>query len=127
MKLCCGRVNAVNTANCRNSVRRRRFTSTTYNRAVGGPTTATNLALACVSCSLRKWAHQTALDPESGEEVPVFNPRTQAWNDHFRWDGARVVPLTATGRATVAMLAMNRPGIIAIRVEEMERGRHPPT
>jgi 5-methylcytosine-specific restriction endonuclease McrA len=26
-------------------------------RAAGGPTTSENLALACVSCSLRKWAH----------------------------------------------------------------------
>ncbi len=29
----------------------------------GGPTTAGNLALACVSCSLRKGARQTAPDP----------------------------------------------------------------
>lgn len=35
-------------------------------RAAGGPTVANNLALACVSCSLRKWAKQTAIDPDSG-------------------------------------------------------------
>jgi hypothetical protein len=96
-------------------------------RAAGGPTTADNLALACVSCSLRKWARQTATDPDSGEEVPLFNPRTQAWAEHFRWEGERVVPLTPTGRATVAALAMNRPLIVAIRQEETARGRHPPT
>ena len=96
-------------------------------RAAGGPTTADNLALACVSCSLRKWAHQTATDPESGEEVPLFNPRTQAWAEHFGWDGLRVVPLTPVGRATVAALALNRPVILAIRQEEALRGRHPPT
>jgi hypothetical protein len=96
-------------------------------RAAGGPTTAANLALACVSCSLRKWAKQTATDPDSGEEVPLFNPRTQAWAEHFRWEGARVVPLTPTGRATVAALTMNRPLIVAIRQEEAARGRHPPT
>lgn len=96
-------------------------------RAAGGPTIPDNLALACVSCSLRKWAKQTATDPDSGEEVPLFNPRTQSWDEHFRWDGVRVVPLTPTGRATVAALAMNRPIIIAIRQEEMARGRHPPS
>jgi hypothetical protein len=96
-------------------------------RAAGGPTTAENLALACVSCSLRKWAKQTATDPDSGGEVMLFNPRTQAWADHFRWEGERVVPLTPTGRATVTTLAMNRPLIIAIRQEEAARGRHPPT
>ncbi len=46
-------------------------------RAAGGPTVATNLALACVSCSLRKWARQTATDSESHEEVPLYNPRAQ--------------------------------------------------
>jgi hypothetical protein len=96
-------------------------------RAAGGPTTEENLALACVSCSLRRWAKQTAVDPESGEEVPIFDPRSQTWGDHFRWDGERVVSLTPTGRATVGALAMNRPVILAIRQEETARGRHPPT
>ncbi|MGH7169360.1 MAG: HNH endonuclease [Gemmataceae bacterium] len=96
-------------------------------RAAGGRTTADNLALACVSCSLRKWAKQTADDPDSGEEVPLSNPRTQTWSEHFRWEDVRMVPLTPTGRATVASLAMNRPLIIAIRQEEIARGRHPPS
>jgi hypothetical protein len=96
-------------------------------RAAGGPTTEENLALACVSCSLRKWARQTAPDPDGGGEVPLFNPRTQKWADHFRWDGERVVPLTPTGRATAAALAMNRPIVLAIRQEEAARGRHPPS
>jgi hypothetical protein len=95
-------------------------------RAAGGPTTLDNLALACVSCSLRKWAHQTGVDPESNAEVPHFNPRTQVWADHFRWDGIRVVPLTSTGRATAVTLAMNRSVILNIRQEEMARSRHPP-
>jgi hypothetical protein len=43
-------------------------------RAAGGQTEAGNLALACVSCSLRKRAHQTAPDPDTGEEVPLFTP-----------------------------------------------------
>jgi hypothetical protein len=96
-------------------------------RAAGGPTAAENLALACVSCSLRKWAKQMAVDPDSGQEVPLYNPRTQAWAEHFRWEGERVVPLSPTGRAPVAALAMNRPLILAIRQEEAARGRHPPT
>jgi hypothetical protein len=95
-------------------------------RTAGGPTTPENLALACVSCSLRKGAKQTALDPESGQQEPLFNPRTQGWLEHFRWEGGSIVPLTASGRATVAALAMNRPLIIAIREEEAARGRHPP-
>jgi hypothetical protein len=96
-------------------------------RAAGGPTTAANLALACVSCSLRKWAKQTAADPESGLDVPLYNPRTQVWNEHFRWKGEKIVPLSPTGRATVVALAMNRPLIVAIRQEETARDRHPST
>jgi len=95
-------------------------------RAAGGPTEPGNLALACVSCSLRKWANQTAADPDTGEDVALYNPRTQAWGEHFRWEGALVMPLGATGRATTAALAMNRPLVVAIRLEETARGRHPP-
>jgi hypothetical protein len=96
-------------------------------RAAGGQTKAGNLALACVSCSLRKWARQTATDPETGEHVPLFNPRTQVWSEHFLWEAEKIVPLSPIGRATVAALAMNRPLIVAIRKEEVTRGRHPPS
>lgn len=50
----------------------------------GGETTANNLALACVSCSLRKAARQTVLDPETNITVRIFNPRQQRWLDRFR-------------------------------------------
>lgn len=92
----------------------------------GGPTTADNLALACVSCSLRKEARRSAVDPATGRTVPLFHPRRQLWAKHFRWDGILPRGLTATGRATVAALQMNRPLILAIRQEEEVRGRHPP-
>ncbi len=92
----------------------------------GGATVEENLALACVSCSLRKAARQTALDPQTGIEVALFNPRADSWNKHFRWDGVRVLGLTPTGRATVKALKMNRLLILAIRREESLRGRHPP-
>jgi hypothetical protein len=95
-------------------------------RAAGGPTTAVNLALACVSCSLRKGARQSAADPETGLPAPLFSPREMNWNEHFRWDGVLVMGLTPTGRATADALSMNRPLILAIREEETNRGRHPP-
>jgi hypothetical protein len=91
----------------------------------GGATESSNLALACVSCSLRKGARQTAADPQTGEEIAVYHPRRDAWQAHFRWEGERVVGLTATGRVTVDALDMNRPLILAIRREETLRGRHP--
>src|SRR5262249_52747684 len=95
-------------------------------RADAGPTVSENLALACVSCSLRKGARRMAPDPESGIAQPLYHPRQQRWADHFRWNGERVIPLTPTGRATADALALNRPIILAIRQEEIARGRHPP-
>ena len=95
-------------------------------RVAAAPTTIDNLALACVSCSLRKWARQEATDPDTGLPARLFNPRQDDWSEHFRWEGAVVVARTPTGRATVEALAMNRPLIVAIRWEEAQRGRHPP-
>lgn len=94
--------------------------------SAGGQTAAENLALACVSCSLRKEARRSGLDTETGRTVALFHPRRQSWSDHFAWDDVRVVGLTATGRATMATLNLNRPVMLSIRREEIERGRHPP-
>jgi hypothetical protein len=92
---------------------------------VGGETFPENLALACVSCSLRKSARETATDPLSGEDVRLYHPRQDDWEDHFHWDGVYLVGLTAIGRATVDALQMNRRLILAIRSEEARLGRHP--
>jgi hypothetical protein len=91
----------------------------------GGQDAGDNLALSCVSCSLRKAARQTAVDQASGEHVSLFHPRLDLWHEHFRWQDVRLFGHTATGRATIDALEMNRPLIIAIREEESARGRHP--
>ena len=92
----------------------------------GGKTTTENLALACVSCSLRKGARQELEDSETGEIVTIFNPRQQLWNEHFYWDSVKIVGITATGRATIKALDLNRATMLAIRAEEELLGRHPP-
>jgi hypothetical protein len=95
-------------------------------RAAGGATASENLALACASCSLRKGARQTAVDPATGERVSVYHPRRQRWQEHFRWDGLLLVGHTPSGRATVMLLKLNTPQILELRREEASRGRHPP-
>ncbi len=92
----------------------------------GGETVVENLALACVSCSLRKSARQAAIDPQSGKEVALYNPRRDEWDDHFKWEGVQLTGLSAIGRATIVALSMNRTLILAIRLEEIKIGRHPP-
>lgn len=95
-------------------------------RSAGGPTTFENLALACVSCSLRKGARVLALDPATGEETRVFNPRSDKWNTHFEVTPANeIVGLTIVGRATVELLQLNRMIAVAIRGEEKFRSRWP--
>lgn len=88
-----------------------------------GPTTDGNLALACVSCSLRKGARTAARDPETGTEVPLFHPRQQRWEDHFSsGPDFTLVGRTPTGRATIAMLRMNRPNAVLVRQMESMLG-----
>jgi len=94
--------------------------------AADGSTTQENLALACVSCSLRKGGRSAAQDPETDLHASLYDPRGERWADHFAWNGLELVGLTATGRATVAALAMNRELIVEIRAEEAALGRHPP-
>jgi hypothetical protein len=91
-----------------------------------GQTAADNLALACVSCSLRKGARQMSTDPETKQEVELFNPRRHWWIEHFRWIDVHVVGLSSIGRATIDALRINRPLILEIRREEVIRNRHPP-
>jgi 5-methylcytosine-specific restriction endonuclease McrA len=47
----------------------------------GGETSVENLALACVSCSLRKGSRQELKDVETNETVSVFHPRQQPWKE----------------------------------------------
>ena len=42
-------------------------------RALGGETNSQNLALACVTCSLKKAARRVVIDPDTGEDVPLWS------------------------------------------------------
>lgn len=85
-------------------------------RAAGGQTTADNLALACVTCSLKKAARTQARDPWTRNLAPLFHPRRDRWSDHFRLSvNGHLIGRTETGRASIAALGMNRPAVIVIR------------
>jgi hypothetical protein len=92
----------------------------------GGQTVADNLALSCMTCNLRKASDISSIDPETGAVVPLFNPRTQSWDDHFRIDGLRISGLTAEGRTTVKFLQLNSYERLAERIELASAGRFPP-
>lgn len=92
-----------------------------------GATTLENLALACVTCSLRKAARYRARDPQSTKLVALFNPRVDEWGKHFTvTKRLRINGRTAIGRATIEALGMNRSAVVAIRRELALVGRYPP-
>ncbi len=73
-------------------------------RSKGGVNSLSNYALACFPCNNAKSAHNTGLDPEGGNEVPLFHPRKQKWEEHFAWSRDFS---TVRGQATVERLKMN--------------------
>jgi len=96
-------------------------------RLAGGKTESANLALACVTCSLRKAAKLDAIDPQTHETVGLFHPREQIWSEHIKLtDEFLFEGLTPTGRASIESLGMNRTAIVSIRKELNFLGRFPP-
>ncbi len=89
-------------------------------RQHGGTDSLENLALACDRCNLHKGPNLTAIDPASGAVVHLFNPRRDAWDDHFWFDAAVIEGLTPTGRATARLLEMNSPRRVALRASLQE-------
>jgi len=78
-------------------------------RSAGGGDASDNLALACESCNLYKSAATSGWDEDIGQIVPLFHPRRDRWNDHFRFNSETglVQGTTPIGRVTVAQLKMN--------------------
>jgi hypothetical protein len=83
---------------------------------------------ACPSCNRYKGDRQIAIDPDSGETVALFHPQEQVWEQHFAWSeiGSEMMGLTAVGRATIAGLQMNRPGLVRARTMWVKLDEHPP-
>jgi hypothetical protein len=96
--------------------------------ARGGSDAEDNLWLACRMCNGYKGDRTHGLDPVTGTEVPLFNPRRQRWAEHFAWSakGIQVVGRTACGRATVVTLQLNNAIAVLVRREWVAAGWHPP-
>lgn len=97
-------------------------------RVRGGTNQLSNLALSCQGCNNRKHTNTSALDPTSGQQVALYHPRTDRWQEHFAWseDGLLMVGLTPVGRATIAGLELNRSGVVNLRFALLAIGMHPP-
>lgn len=74
-----------------------------------GPTTTDNLAASCFHDNSSKGTDLTGIDPDTGALTRLFHPRRDVWTEHFAWDGAEIVGLTAIGRTTIYVLNVNDP------------------
>jgi hypothetical protein len=95
--------------------------------AHGGSDELSNLALACPGCNLKKSDRREVCDPESGAMVSLFHPRTDRWEEHFRWEGYQIVGITSIGRALVASFDLNHLRRQRIRQAEEYFTLFPPT
>lgn len=90
-----------------------------------GPTEADNLAYACSFCNRHKGSDVASLSPETGALVRFFNPRTDRWAEHFRFNGDWIEPITSIGEATARILRFNDSERILERQKLAEIKRYP--
>ncbi len=90
----------------------------------GGTTSLENLAYACFRCNRFKGPNIATHDPETGSLVPLFNPRRDRWQEHFRLDSVEIVPLTPIGRGTAALLRFDDEQRLLLRAELLRQGRY---
>ena len=78
-------------------------------RSAGGLTEHNNLALACSHYNVHKAIRQKGIDPSTGTDVRLFNPRIDDWAAHFllNRETGEIEGQTSIGRATVEVLVMN--------------------
>ncbi|MCF2145472.1 HNH endonuclease [Desmonostoc muscorum LEGE 12446] len=102
-------------------------------QSLGGSDDHDNLGLACQRCNGYRYNFTTGIDPNTGEIIPLFNPRQQKWYDHFIWsaDGLKIVGITSTERATCNRLDLNderhnEGSILKARRLWIKGGWHPP-
>lgn len=86
-------------------------------RSRSGSDDESNLAFSCGGCNGHKFTAIAAVDPHSGLFVAVYNPRKDVWSMHFQWSESRleIVGTSATGRATVVRLKLNREYVVNLR------------
>ncbi len=84
--------------------------------------TPENLALACPDCNRHKGPNLVTLDSLTREIVPLFHPRRDVWEDHFRYDGAILEGRSAVGEATIRLLQINTVERVEMRAELINCG-----
>ena len=95
--------------------------------SLGGTDDPDNLAWACPGCNLKKSNRLTVIDPATGEEVRLFHPRRDRWEEHLVWQEYSLVGLTSIGRALIAAFDLNLERRCRIRQAEALFSLFPPS
>ena len=91
----------------------------------GGPNTPNNLAYCCSICNWKKGPNISTILELGGILIPLFNPRTQNWFNHFETDNGYIKPLTNIGAATIKLLDLNQLDKVEERLEMSLAGFYP--
>lgn len=95
-------------------------------RSKNGTDSLDNLALACFGCNNAKYNHISGIDSATGQEVALYNPRTDIWSEHFRWEDVIITAITIKAQVTIDLLRLNRPALVNLRQLLISVGLHPP-
>jgi hypothetical protein len=95
---------------------------------LNGKTELENLARSCGICNNNKRDKIEHIDPLTQQIVRLYNPRQDIWADNFQWsdDDLYIIGLTPIGRATNALLKLNRSNAINLRKLLKMADLHPP-
>ena len=88
----------------------------------GGQTVSENLAYACFHCNNFKGPNLAGIDARNRKVVRLFHPRQDVREQHFAWQGERLVGRTPIGRATIEALRLNHPLRLSLRRSLLAEG-----
>jgi hypothetical protein len=94
-------------------------------RKHGGPTSAANLAFACLPCNLAKGSDLGSILSTPRRLVRLFHPLEDSWAAHFRHEGAAIRSLSDVGEVTSRLLGFNSRERIAERRLMIREGKYP--
>lgn len=76
-----------------------------------------NLIYCCIRCNSYKYDYY-----HTKEEMKIWNPRKDSFNEHFFvLDNGELASLTSMGKMTIELLRLNRPSLVAYRLEQKNR------
>jgi hypothetical protein len=94
-------------------------------RKHGGLTDSANLALSCERCNRAKGSDIGSVSGMGREFVRLFNPRIDAWAEHFLLRGPVIEPQSLIGEVTARLLRFNAPDRVLQRRVLQQIGVYP--